>query len=186
MFRLGLSFKDPGPSSPQGGQRGFPYPGQGAQTTGEPSHAPRQPVPWRPEMPTKGVRSWSTPGNPIGQAQRGFPGPGAPGQQREGWGGGPPAFGGVYQNWTPYYSRGAAAYVPNFGYTLVNPIGAGVVALHRPQASYGPAAIYANGQIWWVSQDIPTSIRLQGLTSPEVLAAQLSDIEVQAVMRTTG
>lgn len=98
----------------------------------------------------------------------------------------PPIFGGVYQHYTPYYDRGAAAFVPNFGYVLYNPIGAGIPALHRPQASYGPAAQYADGAIWWATQVIPTSVNLQGLTDPEELAAILSPLQIQGVVRTTG
>jgi hypothetical protein len=98
----------------------------------------------------------------------------------------PPIFGGVYQHETPYYSRGAPAYVPNFGYVLTNPIGAGVVARYRTQASYGPAAQYANGAIWWTSQVVPTSINLQGLTNPDELAQLLDSVTVQAVVRTTA
>ena len=98
----------------------------------------------------------------------------------------PPAYGLPIFVETPYYDRGAAAFVPNFGKVLTNPIGAGVVALHRPQASYGPSAEYENGALWWVSQAVPTSIGLQGLTDPDTLAALLGQTSVQAVVRTTG
>lgn len=98
----------------------------------------------------------------------------------------PPIFGGVDYHYTPYYDRGAAAYVPITGKLLYNPIGAGIVVNHRPQASYGPAGQYADGAIWWASQAIPTSVNLQGLTSPDELANLLDDIQIQAVVRTTG
>ena len=98
----------------------------------------------------------------------------------------PPIYGGVFQNYTPYYSRGAAAYVPNFGKVLTNPIGAGVVACYRTLPSYGPAAQYFNGAIWWVTQQVPTSIHMQGLTDPAELEALLGLTNVQAVVRTTG
>lgn len=84
---------------------------------------------------------------------------------------------------TPYYDRGAAAYVQNYGKVLTNPIGGGIVALHRPQASYGPAAQYYDHAIWWTSQAVPTTVNLQGLTTPEALAAVLGPIQLQAVMR---
>ena len=99
---------------------------------------------------------------------------------------GPPIWGGVYQKYTEYYDRGAAAYVPNFGKVLVNAIGAGIFAPYRTQPSYGPAAQYANGAIWWTSQVIPTSLNLAGLSSPDELDAILGDLQVQAVVRTTG
>lgn len=88
--------------------------------------------------------------------------------------------------YTPYYDRGAAAYVPNYGKVLFNPIGAGIVAQYRPQASYGKAAQYANGALWWSSQAIPTTVNLQGLTDPRTLAAMLGPIKIQGVVRTTG
>jgi len=87
---------------------------------------------------------------------------------------------------TPYYDRGAAAVVQNYGKVLENPIGAGIVALSRPQASYGGAAQYDYGALWWTSQAIPTSINLQGLTDPEALNEILGSVAVQAVVRTTG
>jgi hypothetical protein len=87
---------------------------------------------------------------------------------------------------TPYYDRGAAATVQNFGKLLFNPIGAGIVAQSRPYASYGGAAQYADGALWWTSQVVPTTINLQGLTDPEALNEILGSTLVQAVVRTTG
>jgi hypothetical protein len=96
----------------------------------------------------------------------------------------PPIFGDVFYIETPYYDRGAEAFVPNSGRVLSNPIGAGIVALDRPQASYGPSAEYHNGQIFWRSQDIPTSVDLQSLSDPEDLADLLGPLNIQAVVRT--
>jgi hypothetical protein len=87
---------------------------------------------------------------------------------------------------TPYYDRGAAATVQNFGKLLYDPIGAGIPVPYRTQASYGPAAQYANSALWWTSQVIPTTINLQGLTDPQALNEILGSVLVQAVVRTTG
>lgn len=184
VFQLSRTFGNP--AAPSNAQRGFAAPGAGAQTTG-----PTQPymgqVPYTPERPTKGIRSWLFPSNSKG-GQRGFPSPEAPRQRRppETMPNHPAVFGGVYQKYTPYFSRGAAAYVPNFGKVTENPIGAGIVALFRTRASYGGAAQYANGAIWWSNQVIPTSIDLQGLNSAEELASIISQLNVQGVVRTTG
>lgn len=189
MYALANTFNNP----TQGGnaQRGFPAPGSGAQFN--PNGAP--PIGFgnigaEPEgdtRPTKGTRSWFRPAAPAG-GQRGSPTPEAAGQERSpgSMPNVPQIFGGVIQKFTRQFSRGAAAYVPNFGKVLTNPIGAGVVALHRPQASYGPAGQYENGAIWWTSQAVPTSIGMQGLTDPQTLAALLGQTNVQAVVRTTG
>lgn len=181
VFMVSRTFDDPASS-----QAGFPSPGDGAQTTGDGSPLPTNSI-WEALRPIKGMLSWLYPSGPV-EAARGFPAPENGGQRRPD-GSMPneaPIFGGVYMHETPYYDRGAAAFVPNFGKVLTNPIGAGVVALQRPQASYGPAAQYANGAIWWTSQVIPTSINLQGLTSPEEIAGLLNSLTVQAVVRTTG
>jgi hypothetical protein len=87
---------------------------------------------------------------------------------------------------TPYYDRGAAAVVQNFGKVLTNPIGAGIVALNRPQASYGRASEYHYGSLWWTSQNIPTSVDLTSLVSADDLSAALGPLNVQAAVRTTG
>jgi hypothetical protein len=86
----------------------------------------------------------------------------------------------------PDFSKGTARDVPNFGKVLVNPIGAGVPVMHRTQASYGQAAEYHNGVIWWTPQSIPTSVRLQGLTNPRALEAILGPLYVQAAIRVNG
>jgi hypothetical protein len=184
VFQLSRTFGNP--ASGANAQRGFAAPGAGAQVTG-PTQPRQGQVPYTPERPTKGFRSWLFPSNSKG-GQRGFPSPLAHRQTRpQGtMPNKPPVFGGVFQNYTPYYSRGAAAYVPNFGKVTANPIGAGIVALFRTRASYGEAAQYANGAIWWSNQVIPTSIDLQGLNSAEELATILSQLEVQGVVRTTG
>ena len=181
VFKLARTFEDAATS-----QQGFPSPGDGAQTTGQASPPPGF-VPRIPLYPIQGSPTWNDPAQPE-NAARGFPAPDSPNQRR------PRGlmsaivemFGGVYQHETPYYDRGAAAFVPNFGKLLYNPIGAGVVAKYRPQASYGGAAQYANGALWWTSQAIPTSINLQGLTTPDELNDILNSVEVQAVVRTTG
>lgn len=191
MFKLSNTWANP----QAGGQQGFPAPGAGAQTTG-PTLVPRHlgATEWTPERPTKGKRTFfgartASPPAATVAGQQGFPAVESDPQRR------PP---GSMPNvpplqpaqaimvWTPYYDRGADAYVPNYGKVLYNPIGAGVVALYRPQASYGPAGQYINDAIWWTSQAIPTSVNLQGLTDPFGLAEILDDIEVQAVVRTTG
>lgn len=181
VFQLARTFSNPG-----GSQSGQPAIGAGAQTSGK--HKPASPSPpWDARRPTQGRRSWLLPYKSASE-QRGFPAP-LNGKQKRPPGSMsnvPPIFGGVYQHETPYYDRGAAAFVPNFGYVLTNPIGAGVVARYRTQASYGPAGQYDNGAIWWTSQVVPTSINLQGLTDPEELASILDMTTIQAVVRTTG
>ena len=184
MFKLAATYKDPDVG--QNRQRGFPAPGEGQQTTGDPSQPRQEYVPPIPVRPTKGVRSFLD--AVFGaNAQRGFP---EPQNALEAY----PA--GLMNNhvvtdgnpdvvYTPYYSRGAAAFVQNFGKVTVNPIGAGVFAADRPQASYGPAAEYHNGQIWWTPQNIPTSIPSQSLVNPEDLSAALGPINSQAAGRTS-
>lgn len=184
VFRPARTFADPASS-----QSGFATPGAGAQTSGPANAATLLQTGdspnYQPERPIKGFPSWLAALFGPGQSQSGFPAPEGPGQEtvRDVQ---PLPFGGSWMQYTPYFSRGAAAYAPNFGIVTSNPIGAGVVAAQRPQASYGPAAQYENGALWWTSQDIPTSINLQGLNSPEELAAVLSQETVYAVVRTTG
>lgn len=151
----------------------------------DPTGTPRGPV-----RPTKGKRTWLSPTSPAGLA-RGGPAPENAGQARPTRGAGamnnvPPVFGGNIAVETPYYSRGSAAYVQNYGRPLVNPIGAGIQALNRPQASYGPSGQYIEGEIFWTSQVIPTSINLQSLTDPAELAALLDPLTVYAVARVNG
>lgn len=181
VFKLAQTFYDP-----QDSQSGFAEPGAGAQTTGDPSYASmRQPLVERePERPTKGLFSWLFPANPRG-AQSGQPEPlnalqhRPPGSMPND----PPIFGQVDYNWTPDYSRGAAAFVPITGKVLTNPIGAGIVAQQRPQASYGPSGQYVDHAIWWTSQSVPTSVGLQGLVSAEQLEALVGQMNVQAMVR---
>jgi hypothetical protein len=185
MFRLANTFNA---ATPAGVQQGFPPPGAGAQTTGPPlvpQHAGA--TEWAPERPTKGKRTFFKPGGPTG-GQQGFAPVENEAQRRPpgSMPNAPPIYGMPIFTETPYYDRGAAAFVPNFGKVLFNPIGAGIVALQRPQASYGGAAQYFDGMLFWTSQVIPTSINLQGLTDPEEMAAILNGIDIQAVMRTTG
>ena len=183
MFKLANTFKNPASS-----QSGFPAPGSGAQATGAlPGVANPPRDTGGPTRPTKGHRAWQNPEAPA-SGQRGFPSPLAFFQRRPkgSMPNKPPVFGGVGYNYTPEYSRGAEAYVPITGKVLYNPIGAGIYAPYRTQASYGPSGQYADGAIWWASQTIPTSVNLNGLTSPDELAALLDNIQIQAVVRTTG
>lgn len=180
VFKLSATFKNPATS-----QSGFPAPGDGAQTTGIYSPPPEN-VAWEPSRPAKGFFSWFR--RSAQSEQRGYPSPLGITQARPkgSMPNSPPVYGGNMPVTTPYFSRGAAATVQNYGKVLYNPIGAGVVALHRPQASYGSAGQYAAGQIFWATQVIPTSINLQGLTDPQELAAILDPLQIQAVVRTTG
>lgn len=181
MFKLSLTNKTP--SQGASAQRGFPAPGSGAQRSGDPSNNPPAPIAAVPLRPTKGRRTFFRPA--TGQnAQRGTPG--VNDAQRRPAGSmpnKPPVWGEAIEVYTPYYSRGAAAYVQNYGKLLTNPIGAGIAVNHRPSASYGPSAQYINGAIWWTSQAVPTSVGLNGLTSPAVLGALLNRMTVQAVVR---
>lgn len=183
MFKLALTNKNS--TAPDNVQRGFSAPGSGQQTTGAPweGGAPQPYIPQVPLQPTKGRRSFF--GVAVsGNAQRGFPSPNELQQRPPGsMPNKPPVFGGAIEVYTPYYDRGAAAYVQNFGKLLVNPIGAGIPVNARPSASYGPSAQYINGSIWWTSQAVPTSIGLQGLQGPATLAALLGRMNVQAVVR---
>jgi len=182
VFKLALTYQDA--SAPANAQRGFPAPGTGAQTSGPPSQA-RQPfIDPSPVRPTKGLLSWLFPSSPSGE-QRGMAPAASPAQMRPAGSmpNEPPIYGGSIEVYTPYYSRGADAYVQNYGKVLTNPIGAGIVALQRPQASYGQASEYHNGAIWWTNQTIPTSVGMQGLTSPEVMEALLGMVNVQAAVR---
>lgn len=181
MFKLQRTFQNPAQS-----QSGFAEPGAGAQIRGEPSYngLAAEPVDIAPERPTKGVFGWLFPASPR-SLQAGQPEPLGAMQHR------PPgdmdAFapinGMVEYNWTPEYSRGAAAFVPNTGKVLTNPIGAGVVALQRSQASYGPSGEYVNGVIFFTSQSVPTSVGLSSLITPEQIEALVGNMNVQAMVR---
>ncbi len=184
MFKLSRTFHKPASANTGNVARGFPAPGAGAQTTGDFTPGPLDAV-WGSEYPTKGARTWQDPGGSVGDVQTGFPAPTAPGQRRPA-GSMPnvPAYGGL-PSWSPVMqqSYGAGRMAPQYGKVLTNPIGAGVVALYRPQASYGVAAQYVAGVDFWTSQAIPTSVNLQGLTDPAVLAAVLGPINVKAAVR---
>lgn len=186
LFTIKRSFGTPG--SGKGSQQGMASPGAGAQRGGDASYLSDrgQEGTIEPERPTKGILSWLF-GDPASM-QRGTPSPENALQHR------PPGsmpnrpriFGGVYQKYTEPYSRGAAAYAPNFGKVLENPIGAGIVAIHRPKASYGKPAEYINGIAFWTSQTVPTSIHLQGLATPEEMEALLGNMNVEAAVRING
>lgn len=184
MWKLSNSWGNP--SSPTSRAQGFAPVGSGAQYSGAPGGSPAL-IAREPVRPTKGLLSWLRPAAGAGP-QRGFPAPENARQRRPAGSmpNDPPIFGGPIAVETPYFSRGADAFVQNFGKVFTNPIGAGIVALHRPQASYGEAGQYANGAIFWASQVIPTTINLQGLTDPEALAEIVGNINVQAMVRTTG
>ena len=175
-----LSNTNPDPMANGGAQRGFPMPGAGAQQTGAPvTSSPGAPITWYPKAWAKGIRSWLKPQSPDSE-QRGTPAPEDGGQARPAGSmpNVPPIFGGHRDTVTPFYDRGAAAVVPFFGKVLTNPIGAGVVALQRPMASYGGSSQYENGAIWWTSQAIPTSLSLAGLSSAAELNALLGNMKV--------
>lgn len=187
MFKLALT--NPKPNSPENLQRGFSAVGSGAQytpTDAAPWFPGSQPLatPWTPLRPTKGKRSFF-PQAAGASAQRGMPAPENQCQARPAGSmpNRPPVYGEAIEVYTDYYSRGAAAFVQNYGKILTNPIGAGIAVNHRPSASYGQSAQFVNGSIWWTSQAVPTSVGLQGLTSPQVLAALLGRMSVEAVVR---
>lgn len=182
MFKLALTYQDPATGANV--QRGFPAPGAGAQTSGGPSNLPQNATLQRPVRPTKGARTWFKPSSPSGEQRGMAPAQSAAQMRPAGSMPNVPAFSGLPDPVeTPYFSRGAAAVVQNYGKVLTNPIGAGIVANYRTQASYGPSSEYHNGSIWWTSQAIPTSIGMQGLANPGVLAALLGMVNVQAVVR---
>lgn len=138
----------------------------------------------------KGTRSWGNPTAPT-DAQRGGPSPGNAAQARPA-GSMPNAFfrdffgGPPLEIETPYFSRGAAAYVPQFGVVPTNPIGAGIFAPFRPRPYYAAPGTYEADQLFWLSQAIPTTVRLQGLSNADALAAVLGPTYVKAAVRTTG
>jgi hypothetical protein len=185
MWKLANTWANPTSGSSM--QRGYPAPGSGAQYSGAgPGHAPDHVV-REPVRPSGGTRTFFQPAGPRG-GQQGFPPPEAPAQQRPpgSMPNRPPVYGLPIPVWTPYFSRGAAAFVQNFGKVLTNPIGGGVVACCRPQASYGESGQYAAGAIWWTPQVIPTSVPLIGLNDPAALEAIVGSLNVQAMVRTTG
>ena len=184
----GLSNTWANPGGPTGQQQGFPAPGSGAQYTGAgPGHDGGGETIWSPLNPSKGRRSWFRPASKR-SLQQGFAPPENAAQMRPpgSMPNKPPVFGTNIQVWTPYFSRGAAAFVQNYGKVLTNPIGAGIVVTSRPSASYGESATYENGALWWTSQIIPTSINLSSLTDAQSLEALVGSINVQAMVPTTG
>lgn len=182
MFRLARTYDDP--ASGSNSQRGYPSPGEGEQATGQPATQDTSRVPNGPIKLFKGLRTWLstvTGSNPS----RGMPEAEDALQHR------PPGsvvdqqmFGGVVYNETPYYDRGAAAFVPNFGTLVSNPIGAGRQVPWRPQAFYdGQSGEYENGSIWWVSQSTPTSTNLTGLQDANALLDEVGSVNVEAMVR---
>lgn len=186
VFRPNRTFAKPSQGANQ--NRGFPAPGASYQTTGDYIPPPRE-SPWAASQPTKGKRTFFNPSSGA-NLNRGQPSPESRAQSRGGQAGlvgvlagDPASYGGHVDHEYPYFSKGAARWAPQFGGVSYNPIGAGVPVPFRTQATYGPAAQYENGAIWWTSQAIPTSVNLQGLTNPDALAAILGSIQVQAVVR---
>lgn len=185
VFKLARTYGDP--TQPQNAQRGYPAPGAGAQISGGPLLAPGSNVPVAQETvrPTKGMLSWFRPTSPQ-SLQRGLPAPEDAAQQRPV--GSMPARviqgGRPLVTETPYYDRGAAAFVQNFGLTQVNPIGAGIQVNDRVQASYGPSTVYENGRIFFSPQTIPTSVPSSPLTETSDLARMFGPIDIQALVRT--
>lgn len=179
MFQIGKTYTNPGKGS--GPQRGFPAPGSGQQSVGAYTPPPKQ-TGMTPLRPTLGTETFAAPST---SGQRGFPSPFSALMARLIPQRSVPATGHTQDKITPDYSRGAAAVVQTFGQVYSNPIGAGIVAANRPRAFYGNAGQYYNHQIFWTSQAIPTSVRLQPLNSPEVLSSILDSLQIQAVVRTT-
>lgn len=182
MFKLERTFYDPAQS-----QSGFAEIGAGAQSTGaEPTWDASFSVPIdnTPERPTKGIFSWLFPASPRSM-QSGQPEPENALQMRPpGSMPNVPVIDGIVDYVvSPEFSRGAGRFVPNMGYVLTNPIGAGVVAMQRPQASYGPAGEYIDGAIFWTAQTVPTSVDLNGLLGPEQVQALVGNMNVQAMVR---
>lgn len=132
------------------------------------------------------MRTWFSPASPAGR-QRGYPQPLSPAQSYAAAGAVPPQpvmFGGVILVANRRSDMGAAGYAPVFGRVASNPIGAGIVAAHRPQPSYGVAGQYLDHTIFWAQQTIPTSVPFASLTGPAQLAALLGTVNVQAAVRT--
>lgn len=181
MFKVERTFYDPAQS-----RSGFAEIGAGAQTTGEPTFNAmwQEPVEAAPERPTKGIFSWLFPASPR-SLQAGQPEPqGALQYRPPGSMPNVPVIDGIIDYVvSPEFSRGAGRYVPQSGYVLSNPIGAGVVVMQRPQASYGPAGEYVDGAIFWNSQSIPTSVDLASLLGPEQVEALVGNMNVQAMVR---
>lgn len=131
-------------------------------------------------------RRWFSPGSCSSQRQRGFPMPLGQDETREA--SGRPLRPTMAQSFPIFVhparsDMGARGVVSLFGQTFVNPIGAGVYAPNRPQASYGIAGQYVDHTIFWAQQTIPTTIPMGPLTSPAELAALLGIVNVQAALR---
>lgn len=185
MFKLALTYY--GPTQGANAQRGFPAPGSYNQVVGDPVTRNPPPVKETPVRPTKGIRSFLN--SFLGaNVQRGMPEPQNALEHRPvgSMPNHPIVQSRPWTTTTPYYDRGAAAVVQNFGKVLTNPIGAGVVALHRPQASYGRSSEYHYGALWWTAQNIPTSVDFTSLVSAEDLSDALGPLNVQAAVRTSG
>lgn len=184
MFKLALT--NNAPASSPSAQRGFGEVGAGAQMDGDAvaNFVRQQDVPRLPLRQAKGFRAWLT-ATFAPDARRGFPTAEDALQERPD-GSMParqPINGLNTEVYTPYYSRGSAAFVQNYGQLLYNPIGAGNPVPSPIQASYGQAAQYINGVAYWANQVIPTSVNLQGLQTGAALEAVLGTLNVQAAVR---
>ena len=180
MFRVSNTYNNP--SDVQNAQRGFPAPGAGAQTTGQWTGKER-PGP-APELQPVGADSWE--GITSADAQRGM-GPALDAVQftTRNEQPIPQPFPVLYDTWWP--DRGAAGVAPDFGQVVTNPIGAGVqVSAPFDVHARGPAGQYFTDTIFWTSQVIPTSVHLDGLLTPEQVAALVDPLQVYGAVYTTG
>jgi hypothetical protein len=138
-------------------------------------------------MTQRARRAYFLPAQSPAQAQRGFPAPLNQTETRAAYGqpfGNVAPFGGKILVQPRRRDLGASGYVPNFGKPFSNPIGAGVVALNRPQPSYGISSEYIAHALFWSSQTIPTTIPMGPLVSRDTMQALLGTINIKAVLPT--
>lgn len=132
------------------------------------------------------TRRWFRPASCNSQRQRGFPMPLGDDETRAAAG---RPFRQVPMQSGPIFVQpqrndlGAAGVVTVMGQIATNPIGAGICVPNRPQYSYGIAAQYIQGVMFWAQQTIPTTIPMGPLTSPAEMAALLGTVNVQAAVR---
>jgi hypothetical protein len=84
------------------------------------------------------------------------------------------------------YDRGAGAYSPKFGTLPISPIGAGIYSAYKLPVIAGPGATYQFGAIWFDTQVIPTSIRMNPTVPVETINALLATSHVGPSYLTTG
>ena len=157
--------------------RGFPAPGSGAQKTGGKKITKSKPVAPREDTFFAGKSTFLP--QSVSDFLRGFPIPESKNQKR---GKTIPVKtqSGPIPVYTPDYSRGAAAVVQNYGQVFSNPIGAGIAYTHKLNAYNERPAEYHAGTIWFMNQTSPTSVNVQGLTSPQQLEAILGTVNILA------